>query len=113
MDKKIKNKWLKALTGKLTKKYVQGRARLNSTVGFCCLGVLADIQGCKWLPADDPNAFYPVIKGKANKGNSRAGLLNPSLAGGLRTKQQSQLANMNDNGKSFEEIAAYIKKHYK
>ncbi len=104
MDKKLKNKWLRALTGKLTKNYKQTRSALKRDGGFCCLGVLADIQGCSWSGSN------PVFK---NDVQESASYLLAKHAGGLKRKQQEKLAHMNDQGKSFEEIAAYIKKHYK
>lgn len=41
MDKKIKEKWVKALR---SKKYKQTRGSLKDDSGYCCLGVLCDIH---------------------------------------------------------------------
>lgn len=54
MTESIKTKWIKALR---SGKYTQGQGSLKSsddpkTATFCCLGVLADIQGCNWYGSD-------------------------------------------------------------
>lgn len=55
MDKEIKAKWVEALR---SGKYKQGRLALRPTEdSFCCLGVLCDILGEKWIaPHEDGNA---------------------------------------------------------
>lgn len=48
MNQEIKAKWVAALRGG---KYKQGEGCLNDgNGGFCCLGVLCDVQGVEWVP---------------------------------------------------------------
>lgn len=108
MNPEIKTKWLEALR---SGKYKQGKNFLRIEDRFCCLGVLCDIidptkwsdsghrnnvtyEGCQTMPTRDflqavgiPK--YPVMDGQLE-----------SCAGAF--------AEMNDNGKTFEEIAAAI-----
>lgn len=108
-----KTKWIRALvsgkyrqtTGRLyiTKKEYKGRSK-----GYCCLGVLARIQGVKWEHAEDgyTNSMKPV-------GNDQMAYLDAKFSCGLSQEDQSVLASMNDDKKSFKEIAAWIKKNVK
>lgn len=98
MDAKLKAKWLRALRGK---KYRQGKRALRHHGAFCCLGVLADIQGAKWISG------CPIINGSENDGNSN---LEPRFAGGLRRAVQNTLAEMNDGSADFKKIADYIER---
>jgi hypothetical protein len=101
MDAKLKVKWLRALRGK---KYQQGNGELKCSDTFCCLGVLADIQGAEWFGG------VPTINGEENNGMY---YLRPVLAGGLRSSTQRVLALLNDRGKPFSEIADYIERRIK
>lgn len=102
MDKKLKAKWLKALRGG---RYRQTRDHLKADGGYCCLGVLANIQGAKWKWEESEDDLCPTIAGQRA---FNGGLLFPRHAGGLRKDTMNKLANMNDDGKSFKEIADYI-----
>lgn len=101
MDQKLKRKWIKALR---SGKYEQGGDHLKRGNRFCCLGVLADIQGCTWERGE------PTKKSK-NVGmlHQESVLLSPSFCG-IRKSTQNSLAEMNDNGSTFAEIADYIEK---
>lgn len=105
MDKKLKTKWLKALR---SGKYRQGGCYLKNGRKFCCLGVLADIQGAKWHSNSLTYTEVPEIK-NINPGWQHD-MLTPREAGGLRTSVMKTLATMNDDGKTFKEIADYIEK---
>ena len=51
MNQEIKAKWIAALR---SGKYKQGEGCLNDGHGgFCCLGVLCDVQGVEWTPGID------------------------------------------------------------
>lgn len=109
MKKYWKGKWIKALTsgsfrqgggGLWTK--AKKRGHHNK---FCCLGVLAQIQGAKFDEHGSP--FL-----KDFKSDSLASL-NGVLACGLTDRQQSILMGMNDDGVSFSKIAVWIKKNIK
>lgn len=103
MDKKTKIKWIKALR---SRRYEQGRFVLRSGHQFCCLGVLADIKGAKWINGK------PYINGKPVS-SVDAALLHPSFAG-LCRNTQNNLAAMNDGRArphhTFKQIADYIEK---
>lgn len=100
LDKKFKNKWIKALKGG---KFTQGEGRLykkdESGEKYCCLGVAGIICGIpKEMLYKSFLERYPLSYNipKDIKGQKEVA---------------AHLANMNDNGKSFEEIADYIKKN--
>ena len=115
MNLKLKTKWLKALRGGA---YRRGQGALVSQKGdrFCCLGVLANEQGCVW-EADGFGALYPIMPrgresfGINSRGEKATSYLKPSKAGGLTIDEQRHLAQMNDDGKSFRAIADYIEKN--
>ena len=90
MDKAIKAKWVRALE---SGKFKQGRKRLARGGYYCCLGVLRKI--------DNPSV-----------GND-AEILPKEYQDelGLTVEIQQQLASMNDDGKTFKEIASWIRKH--
>ena len=98
MDAKLKADWLKALR---SGEYRQAQASLRHRGAFCCLGVLADIQGAKWVNGS------PIFDGVEN---DSAADLEPRFAGGLRRATQQTLADMNDKGESFKKIADYIER---
>jgi hypothetical protein len=114
MDTELKTKWVKALR---SGKYESCQARLVSPGGdaFCCLGVLADVQGCVWK--DAPHSYLalaPIMpRGRktwncAGNGSGDGEYLKPERAGGLALTAQVYLAKMNDEGKSFKQIADWI-----
>jgi hypothetical protein len=93
MDAQLKSKWVEALR---SGKYQQARNFLKSEDGYCCLGVLCDIQG----------ADFEAIR---EEFGSLSLSLNPAkYLGEVNTIKATELAQMNDNGKSFSEIADYI-----
>jgi hypothetical protein len=122
MNPKVKTKWLEALRGG---EYKQARHRLRSPYdGFCCLGVLCDIYtkevGGSWeysecedgcghtLEVGDESATtdlpYCVVEW--------AGLEDSSpqvrVAVGCSYFEPATLAELNDEGRSFKEIADVI-----
>lgn len=104
MNAKLKAKWLRALRGKLRgKKYRQTQTALKNRGAFCCLGVLADIQGAKWIRG------APIINGDDCPLQGCVILL-PRFAGGLRKSTQAHLALMNDGGDNFKKIADFIER---
>lgn len=90
LDPEVKAKWCAALR---SGNYEQGRGLLHdeSDNTFCCLGVLQQITG---LPQVDSDMEY-LDYGKA-------------AAIGLSIDAQTELSDLNDDGYTFEEIAAYI-----
>lgn len=116
MDAKLKRKWVKALRGG---EYQRGKNRLVADAGehFCCLGVLADIQGCRWLE-NGHGELHPIMprakeifSAGADGDPADGEYLQPRRAGGLDIKVQMRLARMNDKGASFNRIADYIEQN--
>jgi len=108
MDKKIKKLWVRALR---SGKYKQGEDRLKRDGRYCCLGVLCNVVGAKWRPIEA--ALVPYLDGKLVGNNSDPSqLIGASLLRrvGMKHETQINLANMNDDGKSFKEISDYIDK---
>lgn len=94
MDTKIKTKWINALR---FGRYKQANSVLMDVHGaFCCLGVLGKIQG---LPTGELSC---KMTSDLPRGKNA----------GLPKKSRDLLARMNDEGKTFKEIAAYIARHY-
>ena len=90
LDSEFKAKWTAALR---SGKFKQCTNTLHRNGGHCCLGVAEIVLGLKSedskvLEGED---FPEIIRGKAGK--------NPHVA---------DLTEMNDNGKTFSEIADYI-----
>ena len=112
MNEQIKKEWLEALR---SKEYQQGTHVLKSGVNnFCCLGVLCDLhrkkhEGNEWEYRDGSSFYFcerqvlPVDVIKWAYLNDE----NPTIAG-FEKEGFSSLAELNDNGKSFEEIADVI-----
>ena len=112
MDKKLKKQWVKALR---SKKYKQATGQLRVKEGkndysYCCLGVLCDITKTNWHnPFMEDGEKEPLHKFEALPPRlvKRFGLKNG--AGELPNSTNS-LAELNDGGKSFKEIADIIEK---
>ena len=82
MDAEIKRKWVEALR---SGNYQQGRNHLHRDNKFCCLGVLCQITTGK-MGYEQTRKHFPV-------------------------KMEHDLIGMNDDGKSFAEIADYIERN--
>jgi hypothetical protein len=98
-QKANRKKWVKALR---SGKFAQQRdGYLRTGNGMCCLGVLADIAGCSWDSkhrADGDRHYAPL---------AAVGFVGLTK----RTGQMADgrvLAELNDCGKSFAEIADII-----
>jgi len=112
----IAEKWVAALR---SGKYKQGRRQLRSGDSYCCLGVLCDLavkEGvikCERsltfdavLYGDELEKAYLPCQVITWSGMKNAfGRLN-------KVYLNEDLANMNDRGCSFEEIADAIERHY-
>jgi|SRR5882724_1656686 len=110
MDTKLKLKWIRALR---SGQYQRGKEALADCDGnkFCCLGVLADIQGCTWKEDRYGLGLVPITQSGRAIVSTTNKMLPPKHAGGLGTDFQKKLAEMNDEGKSFRWIADYIEKN--
>jgi hypothetical protein len=98
MDAALKAKWVEALRDG---KYEQGQSYLRRGTQFCCLGVLCDLVSKNEWEVTDSNIFrFRGVRGFL-PGELRDGA-------GISVGEENDVANMNDNGKSFAEIADYI-----
>ncbi len=97
LTKKLKQKWIDALK---SGKYAQANGILHNKVAesYCCLGVL--------------DAIEPGVKtGSTYLLTLDTGLASESCVKGLEKKVQIDLAEMNDDGQSFDKIADWIDKN--
>lgn len=109
MKQEVKDKWIEALR---SGEYEQGIGRLRSSENkFCCLGVLCEVQGVESHLNHDEESYRYF----GNK-NGFQSLLPSSVAiddWKLPYEDTSILMGMNDNGKSFNEIADWIEENVK
>lgn len=112
MESNIKTLWIEALR---SDDYSQGRDCLKSTTAdgtvHCCLGVLCEVDNITFR--EDENRYgidYSIVDVYHNHHDA---LLPDFLLQkyGLTSDEQVQLADMNDMGTSFTEIADYIEKN--
>ena len=102
MNKIWKDKWVKALR---SGKYKQAEEELYNfrNNSYCCLGVLRQIM-CPAGPDND-------LQGKDKHGEETEFLHTKYLRKAhLHHATQKHLADMNDRGDSFRQIADYIEK---
>lgn len=109
MDADIKRQWVEALR---SGKYPQAKKALRTDAGYCCLGCVADVLGCKWSITSDHLGRYRAeivdTEGEYYSG-SRDWLPYPlEEKASLPPTVQQFLAGMNDDRKSFAEIADFI-----
>lgn len=99
----LKAKWVAALR---SKDYRQGFGYLRNPNGdFCCLGVLYDVAGGEW------KQVYPGGCYRIAESDTGSLLLNPDGWMFIDWGTQSRLADLNDAGRSFEDIANYIEEN--
>lgn len=122
MDAVIKTKWTDALR---SGKYQQGVGALRSGDNkFCCLGVLCDVAEAKGLSME---VIAPEDNSQVWKYDDRVGGLPQSVQGwaGMDDSMGSRmindnfegpyrpcLADLNDEGRTFEQIADIIEKEF-
>ena len=119
--------WIEALE---SGEYPQTQRVLHDGKGFCCLGVLCDINNVEWKRDSLGNFFYLDTK-------EHGGLPGPTIMswldidlqelripvssltheqwqrlGLLGESPRASVANMNDQGFSFAEIAAILRKEF-
>lgn len=103
MKQEVKDRWTTALR---SGQYEQGQGQLKKDGKFCCLGVLCDVVG---FDLDQPrpdvtSGFARRLWGSA----SGLGITPPVLSDLLPFNLRNQLANLNDAGRTFPEIADRI-----
>lgn len=103
MNFEVKKEWLEALR---SGKYQQGNQELRTVEGrFCCLGVLCDLYSRKFQVPWDERKFqrelsYPPMEVRMWAGLEHEDPMIPSV--------NHSLSYLNDDGKTFDEIAKYI-----
>jgi hypothetical protein len=99
-QKEFLQKWITALR---SGKYKQTKGCLRDGEGFCCLGV-----GCEIY---DPNGWSGNNEGVYTYGRNMI-FLPPDIRflAGISDRQEVDLTALNDNDKSFMEIADYIER---
>jgi hypothetical protein len=96
MDAELKAKWVKALR---SGEFLQGKTFLESGGRYCCLGVLCRVQGATFAE--------PEFGGGSDR--LMTAFLPERFGGNLGGRSEA-LADMNDSGSSFAEIADYIER---
>ena len=134
LEPKFKEKWLDLLRSDI---YKQIRSRLgDGTNGRCCLGVAADVAGVysyiEKVPNGDIDSYSELRVEQQHRlykdrEEATAAWGNPppfaevkndfpspdmlKRMGGLDSQEASTLAEMNDSGETFLEIADYIEEN--
>ena len=115
LDPEVKEKWLAALR---SGEYEQGDGQLCYNGKFCCLGVLNDVldlgypEDYGYLTGSHPDVRIKLKeKYGVDLGWGELALLTGEPALILPEDIQSELAHMNDCGRTFDEIADYIERH--
>lgn len=134
MTEELKAQWIAALR---SGEYNQTRSALKNNEGFCCLGVLCDvIDNTRWADDNQTNGYNfelgdtrfsfntAVIPSEAAKPLALNKMLvtiddniidpdqiDLEVDSHDTTRLDDYLITLNDNGKSFSEIADIIEKH--
>lgn len=107
MNQEIKTKWINAL---LSGQYKQGDHTLRKYDNtYCPLGVLCDVvDPTRWESQCGKTYF-----GFNYHGDIRTGFLPVSLSQALQItpSEEDKIVMMNDGGRSFKEIAEWIKRY--
>ena len=108
MKKSLKRAWTDELRSGRKNQGVGCLCR-DDTEEFCCLGVLCDVLKTPYIVADAAGEPRVYVYGL----DSRTGYLPLSLAAeiGLHDIYQRPLSIMNDDGRSFSDIADWIDLH--
>ena len=115
MVPELKQQWIEALR---SGKYQQTVECLRDADGYCCLGVLADIQGVEWIweqGKETPSDTFVFYDDEDQYDIELPDYLLAKIDAG----KVSHLVNMNDGTQfhegirrhSFEEIANYIEEN--
>ena len=101
ISKEFKEKWVAGLRSGM---YKQGKKYLRTiNDGYCCLGVAADLEGCRWERTSNCYRIPPTASAP-----QRTAYYYPS---GLPESIGHAVAELNDNGASFEKIADWIEEN--
>lgn len=112
LPKEFGNKWLEALrSGKYeqTSEVLMAINEDNNNKSYCCLGVACEIAGHSRLLKREGHVGYPhMITSKSGRNNLR------NVPKELKDKDSELpniVANLNDEGKSFKQIALWIERN--
>ncbi len=110
LDKAFKAKWVKAVrSGRYEQNIIELRVgKKNTGFSYCCLGVACNIMDRHWKISKFNNITYSHKHSEPGYDALNHTFLKQI---NLTHKQESKLIDMNDAGKSFNEIADYIEKH--
>jgi hypothetical protein len=114
MKRSIARKWAAALE---SGEYQQTKGVLRDPNGFCCLGVLCNIHAQEnpeiAAKESDPDSYLGEVEVIPYQVQDWAGL--SSVDGSLTTSATGDimLAEENDKGMKFPQIAKIIRKHWK
>jgi hypothetical protein len=115
MSPELKAKWLEALR---SGKYKQGTGYLRTFADeFCCLGVLADINGEQWQRPGKKTGRteYFLVDSSDKILPEKFGSLGPKYDKEIKPDYRAKLMMMNDwalgGGNSFDDIADWIEKN--
>ena len=121
LEPKFKEKWLDLLRSDIYKQ-IQGRLG-DGTNGRCCLGVAADVAGVysyiEKVPNGDIDSYSELRVEQQHRlyrdeTQVKYDFPSPDMLkrmGGLDAQEASTLAEMNDSGETFLEIAGYIEEN--
>lgn len=106
MNPKLVKEWCAALR---SGEYKQISGTLHKDGGFCCLGVLADIGLDAFWVRGPEESWYLSQDDRYRIGLARIMFLNRHFKMlGLNPDTADELADLNDNGASFNDIANRI-----
>ena len=109
--KEVMELWIKSLR---SGKYKQTQACLKNDEGFCCLGVLCDLAskdgGNEWYAPNQDGQFAFVGFGNISDTEMPPEELTAYV--GMSYDDAHAVANMNDDGYTFSEIADHLEKEY-
>ena len=106
MRAELKAKWLEALR---SGRFPQAAGRLKSDQGYCCLGVLCEVNE---VPQDrSPIGTYEFTFQSRFGGEYAGYAMPPDNYEGLEDWHYTELVTMNDRGRPFKDIADWIEKN--
>ncbi len=110
MNTELKQKWLAALR---SGDYKQTKSCLHNKDGYCCLGVLCDISGIgHWDQNKEVHGEIPYVASNGKRWFSIAPteVKQAVAADSVDSAVWAGVIDMNDEGKTFAEIADYLEK---
>lgn len=111
MNKEIKKVWLEALR---SGDYEQTTGHLKKRDGYCCLGVLCNLGPSKnWNIVSEYDEANNIHTFTGPDGDESKTMIpcDVRLRTGLSDDEAETLADMNDRGGTFNEIADYIEEN--